>query len=364
MRPLGLHASDTHQRPRPDEEFAFTQLVDAALRHKVKYVLLAGDNFDRQSNRSRTVSFACRQIERLRQAGIDFVYIQGQHDADDPPWFSAINGTIHLHRRTVEYEEFVIYGLDWQPSGKLQEELNEIPPDVNFLIGHQVWGDWMGSITSPQGTFNQIPGHVRFVHTGDLHMWKLEHRPNADDEKMTVLSTGATTQHATDEPEEHYYALFYPDGKFERHAIKSRLVVDCGLMSRTEDTDRLIGELEPMLAAAAQKAAALGFPDGMERPYLRVTFSSKLTDVVRRVEKVVGDRAILQFRQRVPEDKQEAYAKAKSVAKGVAVTAAAVLKDEVDKEEQPAVYELCERMLAASDKPAEFAKWRFEFLGE
>lgn len=364
MRPLGLHASDTHLRARAgDEEFACVQIVDAAIAAKVKYVMLAGDLLDKQSNRARVVTFLFKQLDRLEEAGIEVWYTQGQHDFDDPPWFSGHRWARHLHKKAPEYDGVKFYGLDWQPFGKLQEELAEIPDDVTFLICHQVWANWMGDIAAPQGSFEQIPGHVKYVQSGDLHQWKLEQRKNADGKKMTVLSTGATTQQKIDEPTEHHYALFWPDGRLEKKTLKSRVMLDSSLMTQAADLDLFMAELEPTLAVAAGKAEALELPPGMHRPYLRVNFSRKLGDVVRRVEKAVKDRAVLYFRESIPEEKQAAY-KAAKAAKGDAVTPLSVLHEEVDKEEAPAVFELVSRLLTATDKDMEFAKWRSETLGE
>lgn len=366
MKPIGLHASDTHLCPRIDEQFAFQQIVDAAIEHRVDYLMLAGDLLDKQTNRAKTVSFLYLQLERLRKCNISVLYTQGQHDFDDPPWFSGVKWTTHLHKQSfsVGGSQYRLYGLDWQPFGKLQEELVEIPSDVDFLICHQVWGDWMGDIAAPQGTFNQIPGHIKFVQSGDLHQWKLERKKNLNEEKMWTLSTGATTQRKIDEPDTHYYALFYPDGHFEKKVLRSRVYLESSLMLRTEDVDQFMGELEPILAVAHQKAAARELPEEMYRPVFRISYSAKLTDVVRRVEKAIDGRAILNFKERPPEEKIQEYANAKKTKKGDAVTPKSVLGEEVDKEESPAVYELCERMLSAEDKELEFAKWRAEFLGE
>lgn len=366
MRPIGLHASDTHLRVRNgDEQHAFKQLVDAAVKHKVRYVCLAGDLLDKQSNRARVVAFLYKELGRLRDAGIAVLHTQGQHDFDDPPWFSAMSWTHHIHKDTRTFDGIALYGLDWQPFGKLQEELAEIPneADTTLLVCHQVWGNWMGDVAAPQGSFEQIPEHVTHVHTGDLHQWKLEKRKNAGGETMTVLSTGATTQQKIDEPDTHHYALLYNDGRFEKRSLASRVMIDASLMVRSDDVDKFVAEAEGMLAEAYQRAAALELPEELHRPYLRVTFSSKLADVVRRVEKVVKDRAVLTFKQTVPEEKQTAY-KAAKIAKGDAVTPLSVLGEEVDKEERPAAYELTSRLLSAPDKEMEFAKWRAEFLGE
>lgn len=362
MKPRGLHASDTHLRPRPDELYAFTQLVDAAIANKVKYVCLAGDLLDRQSNRAKVIAFLCKQLDRLQAADISVLYTQGQHDFDDPPWFSAHEWPIHIHKKKWGAGDITLYGLDWQPFGNLQAELAEIPCDVDFLVCHQVWANWMGDIAAPQGSFDQIPGHIRYVQSGDLHQWKLERHKNADGEKMTVLSTGATTQQTVAEPDKHHYALLFPDGTIEKRTLKSRVFIECSLITRTEDLDQFVAEIEPTLAEAAQRAAAMELPDDMSTPILRVPYHAKVFDTVRRVEKVVKDRAVLRFKELPPEEKLAEYKGCKGT--GEAATPISVLKDEVDKEEQPATYELCSRLLAAPDKALEFAKWRQEFLGE
>jgi len=356
--------SDTHARPRrEDERHAFRQIIDKAVALKVP-VVAAGDLIDKQSNRAETITFLYRQLDRLGEAGLWFYYTQGQHDFDNPPWLSAHPYAFHMHKKGVTLGDFVLYGLDWQPYGKLQEELAEIPPDANMLVCHQVWADWMGDRAAPQGSFAQIPGHIKCVLTGDLHNWKLEERKNADGKKMLVVSCGATTQQKIDEPDRHYYALLCPDGRVEQRKLNSRLFIDCSLINTENDIDLFMAELEPTLATAAQKANAMELPVEMTKPYMRVSYSSKMPDVVRRVEKAVADRAILNFKQLLPPEKLDAYKKAKKAEKGEAVTPLSVLSQEVDKEEKPAVYELVERMLGATDKELEFARWRSEFLSE
>lgn len=364
LKPLALHCSDTHARPkREDEKHALRQIFDKAISLQLD-IVGAGDLIDRQSNRSETITFFYKQLDRLQAAKKKFYFTQGQHDADDPPWLSAHPAAVHMHKDVVDFGEFVMYGLDWQPFGKLQEELAEIPKSCNMLICHQVWSNWMGDIAAPQGSFEQIPGHIRHVHTGDLHSWKLETKKNADGLKMQVLSCGATTQQTIIEPSEHHYALLYPDGRWEKRTLNSRVMIDSSLLTQESDVEVFMAELEPTLAEAEQKAAAMELPAEMYKPYLRVSYAHKLSDVPRRVEKAVAGRAILHFKELIPEEKVEAYKAAKKVEKGVAVTPISVLPQTVDKEERPGVYELTERLLLASDKEMEFAKWRSEYLGE
>ncbi len=361
---LGLHASDTHLRSRlGDEEFAFEQIVDAAISHDVAYVALAGDLLDKQSNRAHVVTFFCEQIERLREHDIPVMYTQGQHDLDDPPWFSAHKNTVHMHRRTRECRGIKFYGIDWQPFGKLQQELADIPDSTDFLLMHQVWANWMGEVAAPQGSFEQIPGHISFLHTGDLHQWKLEERKNNAGGNMTVLSTGATTQQKIDEPTQHYYALFRADGSFERKRLRSRVMLDSSLLTQAAELDKFIADLPGLLTDAAREASVLKLPPALQRPYLRVSFNSNLHDTVRRVERIVKDRAIVTFKQLIPEEKRQAYARAKRT-DGKAVTPLSVLDEEVNKKDLPRTYELVARLLQAPDPEIAFAQWRSEFLGE
>lgn len=364
MKPLFIACSDAHLRARRgDEQFAFEQVVDEAVSRKLD-VLAGGDMLDKQSNRAEVVTFLYRQLDRLQKVGKKVYYTQGQHDYDDPPWFSGHPAAVHLHGKMITFGDVTVYGLDWQPFGKLQEELGQIPSEADFLLCHQVWSDWMGEITAPQGSFAEIPGHVKYVQTGDLHEWRLERRKNADGEKMLVCSCGATTQLTVGEPAKHYFALFYPDGRFDPKQLKSRVMIDWDVMNRPEDVQKFLEEIEESLAVASQKAAAMDLPDALAKPYLRVTYSPSLPDAVRRVEKAVGDRVILFPKQLVPAEKTAAYKQAEKAAKGVAVTPLSMLGREVDKAENPDAYELCERMLLAQDRPMEFAKWRAEQLGE
>ena len=72
MKPIGLHTSDTHLRARNgDEEHAFVQLVDRAIALQVKYLMLAGDLLDKQSNRARVIAFLFKQLDRCEEAGVE-----------------------------------------------------------------------------------------------------------------------------------------------------------------------------------------------------------------------------------------------------------------------------------------------------
>jgi len=364
MKPIALLFSDAHlRRDKFDTFFAFEQIVNTAIEHNIP-LIGAGDLIDKQTNRATTIVFLAEQLQRLRKEKLKLYHVQGQHEYDVVPWLNVASNAVHIHKKEVTIGDFSFYGLDWQPFGILQDELSEIPDTANFLVCHQVWSDWMGDVAAPQGSMAQIPGHIKYVQSGDLHQWKLEKRKNADGEKMLVLSCGATTKQKIDEPDKHYYALLYPDGKITQQTLRSRVMIDCSLINRPEDVDIFMSELEPVLAAAAQKAEALELPEVMRKPYMRVTYSSKLPETVRRIEKAVAERALLFFKQLLPAEKLAAYKASKITTDDTAVTPLSVLGEELDKEEHPEVYGLVSRLLQTSEPEVEFAKWRSEFLGE
>jgi len=361
-----LWLSDAHLRNRRgDEQFALRQCITAAKKHKVKQVIATGDLTDRQTNRSLPISFWMKQIDRLEEAGIAFWFLQGNHDEDEPPWLSAHRHAKHLHNRSVQVGPYTGFGLDFQPFGKLQEVLPELPAEANLLICHQAWSEWMHFDDVPQGDFAQVPGHFSHVFSGDYHRKKVDKCKNADGDKMICASVGATCAQKIDEPHEHYYCLIGDDGQLRFEKLHSRVYIEWPVMNRPDDLDQFMEEYDSELARAEQHAAANDYPETLVRPYLRVTYSHKLNDAVARVTKAVGERAILYWKEIPPEDKQPTKNKPAKVGKEEAVTPLSVLAQEVDKEKEPEVFELCTRLLQApATFKEEFARWKAERLLE
>jgi len=86
---LLLHVSDTHlgaSRPGRlrDREMdfyeVFDEVVEVAIRERVDAVVHAGDLFDTYRPNPQTYYYAYRSLRRLRDAGIPFLVVAGQHD--------------------------------------------------------------------------------------------------------------------------------------------------------------------------------------------------------------------------------------------------------------------------------------------
>lgn len=354
--------ADAHLRAdKPDTYFAFTQIVSAAIRSNVNAVVGLGDLIDRQTNRASPIVFLSKQLARLKKAGIPFFYVQGNHDFDSVPWLSVSDNAIHIHKKKFQVGPYVAYGLDYQPILRLQDELAEVPGDVTLLFCHQTWGDWMGDVAHPQGEFVQIPGHVEVVVSGDLHQTRFDDRQNADGGRLLAVSPGATCAQKINEPHTHHYVLINGKGACVREALKSRVFIDWTAMHSAADLDAFVAGVNDVLCKAEQAAAASDYPADMAKPYLSYTYSCRLLDAVRRVEKAVAGRAILYERELPPEEKVEA-SKAARLARGVAVTPLTVLPQELNQDEEPEAYSLVTRLLNATDKKAELARWRTEML--
>lgn len=355
--------ADAHLRSRRgDEQFALSQIVDIALENDVRQILGLGDLIDRQTNRSGPVIKFYGEIARFLRdsdSGACFRFIQGQHDLDEPPWLSEVGE--HVHGQSVEVGPFTAYALDFQPAERLKEALADIPEECECLLAHQVWGDWMGDITTPQADFADVPGHIRTVFTGDLHQARSDTYKNADGKDLRVWSPGATCAQKIDEPHKHYCLLVSSDGKVKRVRLKSRVFIDWDVMNTTEDLDRFAAQIDEVLADAAIKAE--GYPPEMQKPLLRYTFSHKLTDAVRRVTRVVGERAYLYEKEMPPEEKAAAPAM-KGPLGDAAVTPLSVLAGDDIEENDEEVKGLTRRLLEAG--PAykeEFARWWSETTG-
>lgn len=360
-----LGAADLHLRGgRYDEQYALEQIVDIAIARGVDDVLFLGDVLDRQQNRSEPVAFWHKQIGRLSKEGIRVRYVQGQHEYDVVPWLSGHEWAEHVHKKTFKVGPWLAYGLDFQPHGVLQEELARVPKECTVLAAHQGWSEWLAFEGAPQGDFAQVPEHVEIVLTGDFHPFVDEYNRNAGGKKMRCISPGTTVAQKIDEPHDNYVLLIADDGEIKRKKLKSRVFLDSKLMTRSTEVDEFLAGVEKELADAYQLAAERLLPEVMHRPILRVEYSHRLSDVRRRVERAVGDRAILCFYESHPQEEEPAETTAAIKPSAEAATPLSVLSDVVSKEEEPDVFGLVQRLLLseAESPREELLRWRAEFL--
>jgi hypothetical protein len=295
MKPLFVFAADLHLSKlvwsgRPDiaddSYRAMSQVVDTALRHRVPLVL-GGDLFDKRKPDSESVAVAYENLERMARENLPVYFNQGQHDMADPPWLTIHPWPKHIHKQSFELAGYQFYGLDWQPAGVLQTELAQIPPRTTFLVAHQVWKEHMGGIGNPEGSVSEVP-HALFLLTGDYHHTQITEWPNANGQKMSVVSPGSTHMRAIDEPAQKSCYLFsrQPDGKV--------VITAEPLATRPYYEVRINNEFE--LLSFCQDANTKLPPPAVEpsdKLLLRVSYAMEIPEVSARIRQAVSNRAHL-----------------------------------------------------------------------
>lgn len=351
-----------------DAYYGFEQAVDLAIAHKCDALVAAGDLLDIPRNRPGPINFLHQQISRLEAGNVRFEFIQGQpnHDQCDPPWALGHPWARHIHKKTQTLTSgLTYYGIDFQPRGRLQEELSEIPAGTDLLVAHQAWADWMGDITNPQGEFAEIPV-VPMVVTGDLHDYKMEKHRGKDGQEMTVCSPGATAIQAINEPEAKYVVAVNMEGQLGRIRLKSRRTMRATVIDDELALERFLDEGLILVKELIRKSAGFGLPGHLLKPLLAVPYCYDVPGVIRRIQQVFGEHCHLFFQEFRP-DKTSTDAGMQSAAAGVgeAATPLGLLDQEVDPVINPEANALLRRLLPLKGKDLitqEVQKWRQEYL--
>ena len=369
-KPVAVLFADSHlqegawaSRPsiKGDSFHSFRQLIDKAIEWQVP-LIGAGDLIDQQRNSSGPIIFLLEQMERFAEENGrgDLLFIQGQHEMQEKPWFSGSDVACHLDGSCgVEVPGIgKVYGIDFRPHGKLEVEFDDIPDDVGLLVTHQVWGEFMGSITSPQGMLGNLPEQVRLVLTGDFHQTRMETIRNAGGHEMKVLSPGSTCMQEISEPEEKGYFVLFDDGDVCPQLLETRPVIRWDVMTMAEDVDRFAEEIGERINEAV---AGTEFPG---KPLLHIRYAARLSDVKHRVGRVVGDQAHVFLKEIPPEkpDVESRRLRREETGERHASTLESELSGYLEDREQGHLEATVRRLLEAPDSVTEMALIRKEML--
>jgi len=360
------HLADRAWSWRPiegDSYHSLHQIITAARKREVP-VIGAGDLIDKHRNTARPIHMLHRELDRLADKGLEFFFVQGQHEFDDVPWFSANSQACHIHKKTIDVGPFKVYGLDYQPAGRLQQELDQIPADTDILVAHQVWDLFMGDIAAPQGGIHDVPV-VSTVFTGDFHEFKEVDTRGKDGQEVHVVSPGSVCMQSIDEPPKKYFLILHDDGTFERRRLNTRPMLDASMLLTQDNMDHFAETIQGELEKMTEEAAGFKMPEEVCKPLLRVTYSYRLKDVKRRVMNLVGERAHI-FWKELPPEKPEAQERRKKrvVGQKHATTLDTKLGPYLEATDQKRLLGPCQRLLQANDVGAELQRMRAEALGE
>ncbi len=192
-----LHAADIHLGyqqyglPERYDDFAdaFQWVVNTALEERVDFLLIAGDLFEKRTLDPRTLLIAVIEFERLQEAGIPVVAIEGNHErsyGDSFSWLEYLNQRDLLYlldcsrreeswqlqlwnqvERTGGYVDLAgarVYGLRYQ-GAQTGAALNEIGSAIAAAPPHGAAFSVFVAHTSVEGYFDQ--GHP-FARQQDL----------------------------------------------------------------------------------------------------------------------------------------------------------------------------------------------------
>jgi hypothetical protein len=318
---------------------AFAQVVDIAIGMQLPLFLL-GDVFEKRRPDPRSVECFCRQMDRMQEAGLPVLVIQGQHELDRvTPWLLVHGHPTHMNRRSQQLGDSVVYGLDWLPRIELQQALDEISPDTSVLLCHEVWSDVMG-VGKTDGAFVDVP-YAGWVLTGDYHDTYIKEAVGKTGQRMKVLSTGSTHMRNIAEPPQKCVFL-----------LDTAMTDPTPIYLRTrpyfEFTISAAAELDQLCTFMRSGLTISEHCDQQLLPLVRIIFYEDVPDVYSRLTEAASGNCHL-FWKRIPRQMEMEIAVRELPPSTTESLAAAVRVVSLN----PRVQERCARLLASPDPDAE-----------
>jgi hypothetical protein len=261
-----------------DSYESLKQIVDFCVLHQ-RPLLLGGDVYDVKRPHPECVLMLHQQLDRMRAVGLPVYFIQGQHEMDrESPWLLSHGWPVWLDKASVKIGDATVYGMDWRPRGELQPVLEGIPPDVDVVICHQVWEDFMGIGHTDGALHEVVKDHprIQLILTGDYHKTVETTAVREDSTRAMVISPGSTCMQEKSEPHLKY---FYDIGReprgfytFRSIPLTTRPVVDIQIMT-IEDLVRFRTAGGRDIGPDARRPAYIQWP------LVRIKYLESLPDV-------------------------------------------------------------------------------------
>lgn len=237
---------------------SFRYAVDAIIKEKVDFILIAGDLFDSPYPPIEIIKEAFKEFKKIYDANIPVFIIAGSHDysvagksfldvLEHAGFVTNVfrkedrNGVIYLH--PTLYKNVAIYGYPGKKSGLEVEDvakikLHESPGLFTILMLHTTIRDAIGTLPIAAVNQDELP-HVDYLALAHLHI--NYHRQNR-------IYCGPTFPNNALELEELQGGSFYivdTSGKAERKEIKLKPVriFDFTINNALQATEQMVQEL-------------------------------------------------------------------------------------------------------------------------
>lgn len=286
--PLALVISDVHLQPRvwaryPEMRYdtyaAFNQCIQLANDADVPIICL-GDLFDKARPDAESVDCFTRGVDRLKH---DFMFIDGNHDASDPPWPVVLARKARLlHNVWVDLQGVKIRGVSFQKADKLAATVAEVhESEYDVICMHQAWDELQG-IGRTGGSIVEVVPPGKLLLTGDYHKRLTMQLPTTGG-VITVHSPGSTCMQAIDESEHKLVTMLVKEETPTGREVK---LVDIPLLSRPCNRVKVANEEE-----FAQ--LLLKYPGASPKPILHVTYPDGIENAFTRMVSMLGNKAYL-----------------------------------------------------------------------
>jgi hypothetical protein len=292
-----LHLEDGAWSTKPgiygDAYYSFEQIIDYCIAHSLP-LILGGDVLERKQNLARPIAKLCAGLSRMQTAQLPVYYIQGNHEYDrHAPWLSIHPWPIHLHNQRVDFQGTSVWGVDWLPRGDIQNAFKEVPADIDILVTHQVWKDFMGNIGRTECELTDVH-HVHTVLAGDFHVTKVAENVNAQGQPIKMLSPGSTAmQDMGEEPHKSFFVICRHENEivFAPKKLKTRGVINYAVKEQDLLDELCAGRLVKEIDKLVFDAKAAGHVPDIRKPLVRVKFDKRLPDAFLRITTAVSDMA-------------------------------------------------------------------------
>lgn len=385
-RPVAIVTADTHLQERAwhsrpelkDDAFeAFRFIVKTAIELELP-IIAAGDLIDRQRNDAIVAGFVRRQMDRMKNANLRLMYIQGQHERQFTPWFSEV----HSHPRYLPADQrpaldgaggMRVYGIDWTPRDQLPAELDRLRDtikesgSVDVLVMHQVMHEFLGGITQAELDWSMVPD-VKMLIIGDYHE-KHERfvRTNAAGNDMIVLNPGSTAMQSITEPPVKKFFVLYDDFTTQSIVIPGRPFLKSPDLHTEGDLDAFVEKVGGQLGEAWRTARGYDsfgefeLPLDIRKPIIYVRYRYDLPNAHKRIQKAVGTDGFIfgkELRPKAEDDDADHVARQKVIEGGLLGAL-----PEVAANKKSDRFKISERMLAARNPREALLELRGEWLG-
>ena len=246
-----------------------------------------GDIFNANRPDSQSIDLFRAVLSTMKSFSLPVYVIQGQHDRSTPPWPTAVCGEdiIYVHKQRFQPVAGgpIFYGLDQHPVDvELQAALSEVPADVTGLVMHQL----ARSVFPLDGAWDfdvaWVPSQVKHLYIGDYHV--AADFPWAGG---TAYYSGSSYMCSISEAVNKSFLHLTMDGKelkTERIPLKTRRCYKLAVSDEATLKNTV---------ALLHKPFPVDDRDGGQTPIVVLDYLVSVPEVMKQVEPLVKDRAIL-----------------------------------------------------------------------